>query len=653
MTRAGHGALVAIAVVAAIAVGACGSRAAVGRKVIVLGFDGLDYDLTRQMIAAGRLPGFAHLAATGGFSSLGTTIPPQSPVAWATFITGLDPGGHGIFDFVHRDPKTMLPYLSTTRTEPGGRALGVGRWQLPLSSGRVESLRRGQPFWEVLESRGVPTTIIRMPANFPPSGTATRELSGMGTPDLTGTYGTFAFYTSEPYAYVGQSLSGGVVHAVKVRNGQVRASLEGPENPFLKKPEKVRAEFTAHLDQANRHVKITVGADELLLAVGEWSDWVPISFSLAPTQSIGGEVRFYLKGLDPFFELYASPVNIDPMNPAMPVSHPGDYAAELAEATGRFYTQGMPEDTKGLKTGVLTEAEFLAQARLAADENRRQYRYVLDRFDDGLLFYYFGNVDQVSHMMWRARDPNHPAYNAVTDSPNASVVDELYRGLDAIVSDTLATLGPDDLLVVMSDHGFTSWRRAFHMNSWLRDHGYLALVDPNRRDDPGFFGNVDWSRTRAYAVGLNGLYLNLKGRERDGIVEPAEREALVSEIAAKLLGTMDPATGSAAISKMYRREDVFHLGGNEDIAPDLVVGYAKGTRGSDESALGGLPLDVLTDNTSAWSGDHCMDHETVPGILLSSRALQRPAATIHNLAAAILAEFGIDGFPGERRAKEY
>ncbi len=640
-----------LALVAAVATGACGSRPPVGRKVIVLGFDGLDYDLTRQMIASGRLPGFARLAESGGFSALGTTIPPQSPVAWSTFITGLDPGGHGIFDFVHRDPKTMLPYLSTTRTEPGGRTLGLGPWQLPLSSGTVESLRQGQPFWEPLEAKGISTTIIRMPANFPPSGTATRELSGMGTPDLTGTYGTFAFYTSEPYAYVGQSLAGGVVHAVKVRDGLVRASLEGPDNPFLKQPEKVRAEFTARLDQANRHARITVGTNEILLAVGEWSDWLPVSFSLAPTQSIGGEVRFYLKGLDPFFELYASPVNLDPMAPAMPISHPGSYAAELAEATGRFYTQGMPEDTKGLKTGVLTDAEFLAQARLAADENRRQYRYVLDRFDDGLLFYYFGNVDQVSHMMWRARDPQHPAYNAVTDTPNAMVVDELYRGLDTIVSDTLATLGPDDLLVVMSDHGFTSWRRAFHLNSWLRDQGYLTLIDPNRRDDPGFFGNVDWTRTRAYAVGLNGLYLNVKGRERDGIVEPGGREALAAEIAGKLLGTVDPATGGAAITKVYRREDVFHLAGNEDIAPDLVVGYAKGTRGSDESALGGLPPEVMVDNTGAWSGDHCMDHETVPGILLSNRALKQPAATIESLAAAILAEFGINGFP--RRSEEH
>lgn len=629
---------------AALVLGGCGGRTPVGRTVIVLGFDGLDYDLTRTMIASGRLPALARLAAAS-FAPLETTIPPQSPVAWSTFITGLDPGGHGIFDFVHRDPATMLPYLSTTRTEPPARRLAIGRWQLPLSSGRVELLRRGQPFWEVLEARGVPTTIIRMPANFPPSGTATRELSGMGTPDLLGTYGTFAFYTSEPFAFAGQTLSGGVVKAVRVRNGVVQATLEGPDNPFRRNAEKVAAEFTAFIDRDHRHVKIVAGSEERLLAVGEWSDWVPVAFPLAPSQSLHGEVRFYLRGLDPFFELYSSPVNIDPLAPAMPVSHPPGYAAELARATGRFYTQGMPEDTKAFKTGVLTAAEFLAQARIAGDENRQQYTHVLDRFEDGLLFYYFGNVDQVSHMMWRARDPEHPGFNAVSDAPNARVIEELYQGLDAVVADTLARLGPDDLLVVMSDHGFTSWRRVFHLNSWLRDNGYLAVLDPNLKDDPGLFVNVDWTRTRAYALGLNGLYVNLRGRERDGIVDPGARAALLDEIADKLLATIDSQTGKPAITKAYRREQAYRLNGNESIAPDLIVGYAKGTRGSDESALGGLPRDVMADNASHWSGDHCMDHEAVPGVLLSSRPLKRSTPSIQTLAAAILAEFGIDGFP--------
>jgi predicted AlkP superfamily phosphohydrolase/phosphomutase len=635
--------VVLLTIAIAAMVSGCNAPAPPGRKVIVLGFDGLDFDVTRQLIDAGKLPAFSRLAASGGFSSLGTTIPPQSPVAWSTFITGRDPGEHGIFDFVHRDPKTMEPYLSTTRTEPA-RAIGAGRWQLPIGSGRVESLRQGQPFWEVLEARGIPTTVIRMPANFPPSGTATRELSGMGTPDLQGGYGTFALYTSQPYA-AEQNPAGGVAYAVTFRDGRLESVLEGPGNPFLKNGDKLRAPFTARRDAAGRHVLLTVGDTERLLKVGEWSDWIPVTFAMVPTQSLHGQVRFFLKGLEPFFELYASPINIDPLAPAMPIAHPEDYASELAGATGRFYTQGMPEDTKALKAGVLSDAEFLAQARLAGDENLRQYRYVLDRFTGGLLFYYFGNTDQVSHMMWRARDPGHPAYDPKNDAPNADVVTALYEGLDAVVRETLDRLGPDDLLVVMSDHGFTSWRRAFHMNSWLRDQGYLALIDANRQDDPGFFANVDWSRTRAYALGLNGLYLNVRGRERNGIVAPESRAALADEIAAKLLATVDPATGAPAISKMYRREQVYHLAGFEDIAPDLIVGYAKGTRGSDESALGGLPREVIVDNTSAWSGDHCIDHEAVPGILLSNRPLRVPATSIQMLAGAVLAEFGVTGFP--------
>jgi predicted AlkP superfamily phosphohydrolase/phosphomutase len=305
----------------------------------------------------------------------------------------------------------------------------------------------------------------------------------------------------------------------------------------------------------------------------------------------------------------------------------------------------MPEDTKALKTGVLTEAEFLAQAAIAGEEVRRQYRHVLDGFRGGFLFYYFGNVDQVAHMMWRARDPGHPAYDAARDAPNAAVVEQLYQGLDAIVRETLDRLGPDDLLVVMSDHGFTSWRRAFHLNSWLRDQGYIALRDPARRDSTGYFDNVDWSRTRAYALGLNSLYVNLQGREKDGVVAPEARDALLGEIAAKLLAVLDPATGAPAITRVYRREQVYTEAGAAAIAPDLVIGYAKGTRGSDESALGAMPLEVIVDNTSAWSGDHCMDHDAVPGVLLSSRPLARPAPTLQQLAGALLAEFGIDNFP--------
>jgi predicted AlkP superfamily phosphohydrolase/phosphomutase len=626
----------------------CGGRGggAGGKRVIVLGFDGLDYSLTKSLIEKQRLPNFARLAASGGFAPLGTSIPPQSPVAWATFITGLDPGGHGIFDFIHRDAQTMTPYLSTSKTSGSSRTVTIGDWQIPLSGGSVELLRHGQPFWDVLEARGIETTIVRMPANFPPSGTATRELSGMGTPDLRGGYGWFSFYTSEPFAFGGRTLSGGTVYPITVQNHVVKAKLYGPNNPFRKVPEEISADFTLYLDVDRRGAKFVIGDEERLLKVGEWTDWVPVDFDLGvPTQSVRGMCRFYLRRLTPDVEVYVTPINIDPVSPVMPVSAPDDYAGELAAATGRFYTQGMPEDTKALKEGVFTRDEFLTQARLAGDENRRQYRFVLDGFTSGLLFYYFGNVDQISHMMWRTRDPTHPAYDPAQDAPYADVIEELYVGLDRIVGETLDRLGDDGTLVVLSDHGFTSWKRSFHLNTWLKEQGYLTLANPARQDDPGFFGNVDWTRTRAYGIGVNGLYINLQGREGQGVVAPADRDRLMGEISAKLLQTIDPKSGERAITKVYRREDVYSDAGYFDRAPDLVVGYAKGTRGSDQSALGGIPPEVIVDNTDAWSGDHCMDHEAVPGVLLSNRPLRKPAPSLDKLAAAILAEFGVEEFP--------
>jgi len=623
---------------------ACGRHNKTGRRVIVLGVDGLDYGLVRDLIDRGRMPNFARLAKAGRFSALETSTPPQSPVAWSTFITGLDPGRHGIFDFIHRNPKTMTPFLSTTRTEDGSWTIGVGHWQFPLRAGHVELLRRGEAFWDVLERHGIETTIVRMPANFPPSGAATRELSGMGTPDMLGTYGSFSFFTSDTQAFSGRSISGGVVVPVAVIDNTVHAQIDGPDHPYLVPAKKTHVEFAVYLDRVHGYAKLVVGEEERILHVGEWSDWVPVSLPLMPLDALSGECRFYLKQVDPQFELYVSPINIDPLRPALPISSPGSYAAELARGTGRFYTQGMPEDTKGLKAGVLSPEEFLTQAGLTEAESKAQYSYTLDHFTDGFLFYYFGHVDQVSHMMWRAMDPGHPAYTDA-DAKYRDVVPDLYADIDTMVGETLRRLGPNDLLVVMSDHGFMSWRRSFSVNSWLRDHGYLAVRDPDLATDPGLFANVDWARTRAYALGLNGVYINVRGREAHGIVDPSDRLALATEIATALQRAVDPATGTAPIRRMFRREDVYQMRDIADLAPDLIVGYAKGTRASDESSLGAVPRAEFADNTDAWSGDHCVDPAVVPGILLTSRPLRRPAASGQALAGAIVAEFGIEGFP--------
>ena len=273
-------AIVGVAALLLCAAAGCGTHhRTLGRRVIVLGFDGLDFSLTRDLMAQGRLPHFSKVAARGTFGALGTSTPPQSPVAWSSFITGLDPGRHGIFDFIHRDPKTMTPYLSTTRTVPPSHFVPLGRWQLPLTAGRVELLRQGEAFWERLETHGIETTVVRMPADFPPSGRATRELSGMGTPDLLGTYGTFSLYTSDPFATAG-AVAGGTIYRVDVTDHAVRATLEGPDNPLLKQPEKVTLPFAVHVDASRAYAKIVVGTEERLLRVGEWSDWVPLRFGL-------------------------------------------------------------------------------------------------------------------------------------------------------------------------------------------------------------------------------------------------------------------------------------------------------------------------------------------------------------------------------------
>ncbi len=641
-------AVILVACLLAVACGRAGRSDASVPRVIILGLDGMDYAVAGKLMAEGRLPGLARLAKTGGFGPLLSAVPPQSPVAWSDFISGMDAGGHGIFDFIHRDPATLDPYLSTSRTEPPKRVLKLGGWQFPLSDGKVELLRRGVPFWEVLTRRGIETTIVRIPANFPPSGTATRELSGMGTPDILGSYGTFSYFTTDRFAFLGKQISGGKVYRVEAEDGVVQARIEGPDHPLKLEPQKLSCPFSVYVDPDRPAVKVVLGSQEFVLQEGEWSDWQTVDFELLPLQTLTTTARFYLKQVRPELGIYVSPLNLDPLAPALPISNPASYAAELAKATGRYYTQGMPENTGALSAGVFTPAEFLKQAELAGQEILDQFPWVLSQFDRGLLFYYAGNLDLVGHMMWRPMDPEHPAYDADVDPPLADVVPTTYQKLDGLVTYALDHMREDDLLVVMSDHGFTSWRRTFHLNAWLHQNGYLAVKDESLPPVEGL-QNVDWSRTRAYGFGLSSLYVNLAGREKQGIVAPDARGPLVQELAARLAAVVDPGTGQPAIAHAYQREATYADLGQRQDGPDIVLGYAKRTRGSDESALGAVGREAFTDNTKPWSGDHIMDVPDVPGILATSRPLRKPVPDLRSLAAAVLAEFGVEDFPPPAR----
>jgi len=601
-------------------------------RMLILGFDGLDPELLDRFMAAGDLPAFAKLAAKGHYQRLGTTIPPQSPVAWSTFTTGLDPGGHGIYDFIHRDPSPpdgspIAPFLSTSRVEEEPWKLRVGRFTLPLRSGKTELLRGGRAFWNVLEDDGVSATILKIPANFPPEPSDARTISDMGTPDLRGTPRTFFFFTNDSKDGASRNVSGGVIRRIAVDGDHARASLPGPPNPFLASGDYAELAFDVWTDRRSQAVKLEIGGQAIVLGKGEWSGWIPIRFDLVPyLVTVPGIVRFHVASVDPL-RLYASPVNIDPANPALPISTPPDYSRDLYEHVGYYYTQGFAEDTNALTAGMLSDDEFLEQARDVYAERRKLLAVELGRFRSGLLFVYFGGVDQVSHTFWRTLE-------------KSSAILDAYRELDQALGEAVAAIesDPDVTLLVVSDHGFAPFARAVNLNTWLRDQKLLALR-PGVATGRELFADVDWSKTRAYGFGLNGLYLNLAGRERFGIVPPAERDALSADITSRLLGWKD-ANGQPIFRRVYRREDVYSAE-RRDLAPDLVLGYKRGYRVSNASALGEVSLALVEDNTSKWSGDHCIAAEEVPGVVLSNRAITRADVSLRDVAPTVLAQYGI------------
>jgi predicted AlkP superfamily phosphohydrolase/phosphomutase len=612
------------------------------QKLIILGIDGMDPQLLRQFMAAGKMPNFARLAQQGSFRELTTSIPPQSPVAWSNLITGMNAGGHGIFDFIHRDPKTFQLYFSTSRVQGPKHSLRLGNWVIPLGSGSADQLRHGTAFWEILDQHGVPNSIFRIPANFPPVPAKGKTFSGMGTPDLRGTYGTFSFYTDDPLATAG-SVEGGQVIPVQVENSRVRASLIGPDNSFRRGSPAATEPFMVAIDPLEPVAKISYQDQEFVLREGEWSRWAPVEFQLIPFfGNVKGICRFYLKQAHPRFQLYVSPVNIDPADPALPLSTPASYSRELAEEVGEFHTQGIAEDTKALSDAVLDDNEYLAQARTVLAEHRRIFDAEFPKFHEGVFFFYFSSLDLNSHMFWRLTDPAHPGYDAARAAQNGAAIEDFYRQMDEVLGEVLARLDDRTTLMVLSDHGFAPYARSFNLNTWLMQNGYIALKDGSTGDPNEPLANVDWSKTRAYGLGLNGLYLNLRGRESQGIVQPGTAfDALTRELVEKLLAVRDPKTGLPVITRLDRASDAYQ-GPYAQSGPDVLVGYNRGYRAGWKTILGAFPPDVFEDNTNPWSGDHCMDYTLVPGVLLSNRKVVADAPALTDIAPTILALFGIE-----------
>jgi predicted AlkP superfamily phosphohydrolase/phosphomutase len=603
----------------------------------------MDPNIVGDLMKEGRLPNLQRLRERGSFSRLESSVPPQSPVAWSNFITGKNPGGHGIYDFIARDPETYLPYLSTTVTEEATKTIKIGKWIIPLSKGEVKLLRRGKAWWEILEEHGIPVVNLRLPSNFPPSGKFTRSLSGMGTPDILGTYGTFSFYTTKPYVITEET--GGRIYIVDNFDNKVETRIVGPPNTFLEGSPDAEIPLTVYLDPDYPVGKIEVQDTEIILNEKEWSDWVTVRFSLMPFVSAQGIVRFYLKSVRPDFELYVSPIQLDPRAPALPISTPASYAKELAEAIGPFYTQGIAEETWALNEGRLNEKEYLMQTEFVFEQTKKMLDYELDRFEWGLLYCYFSTIDPLQHMFWRLRDPEHPMYDETLAAEYGNTIEHYYTRLDSVLGHAVGRVGEDATVIVLSDHGFTTFRKNFHLNTWLYWNGYIALRDDFREESEEFFENVDWSGTRAYALGLNGLYVNQIGREAEGIVAPGpEKEHLMDELRSKLTAIFDPENDEQVIARLYKANECYS-GECCNEAPDMIVGYNRAYRGSWETALGKVTRSLLTDNAKKWSGDHCMAKEVIPGVLFTSKRTGYTQPALYDLAPTILGEFGIDKLP--------
>ena len=633
------------------------------RKMIFLGLDGLDPDLTEQFMAEGKLPNLQRLRDEGTFRRLRTTYPPLSPVAWATFATGVNPGKHSLYDFLNRSIRTYVPELSSSRVRAPSKWLTLGRWHIPLNRATVEMRRKSRTFWSILGDHHIGSSILRVPITFPPEKFNGKQLSAMCTPDLLGTQGSFQQFTTSKT--VEPLFEGGNRFELERDGDRFSGSIEGPPNPLRTDSEPMRVPFRLTLNGDAQSARLDLDGERLTLERGEYSPWMRLTFRAGWGVKVQGVARFLLTEADPdvslpVVSLYVTPINIDPEKPALPISHPSYYATYLAKLLGTYSTLGLAEDTWALNERVIDEKAFLEQAYLICDERERMYMNALKKTRQGIVACVFDTSDRVQHMFYRYLEPDHPAHrtnpngagpnganpsgagpNGAEEADYRKVIEDLYRHMDGIVGKSLEYVDDETVFFVLSDHGFKSFQRGVNLNTWLLENGYLVLKDGASESGP-YLKGVDWSQTRAYTFGLTGVYLNQKGRESQGIVPAgAEAAALKKELAEKFTGLEDPERGTTAIREAWAKESIYR-GPYMDAAPDVVIGYSAGYRSAWDAALGKVGGPVFADNSKAWSGDHCMDPALVPGVVFCNRSFEAEDPGIEDLAPTVLSLFGVE-----------
>lgn len=612
------------------------------RRFIVVGFDGQDPGITDRLLEEGKLPNFERLAKDGDYKRLQTVYPALSPVAWSSYSTGTNPGGHNIFDFVERDRRSYLPKQASTEIGKLEHTFKLGKYRIPLHTPTLRLLRKSKPFWTILGEHNIWSTVLRVPITFPPEKFYGAQLSAMMVPDLLGTLGSFLYFSSRNGNGHDDSFTEGGIRRALTREGKrFSGIIEGPPNSFLEGEPPLVLPISIENGLAGGAATVTVGKEVIELMPRELSPWLTLRFKAAPGITVTGVSRLMLTELDEHCGLYMTPINIDAEKPAMPISHPSYYSTYLAKKIGTFATLGLAEDTVAMNEGITDDATFLQQAYDIDKERRKMFFAALKRLRKGSLTCVFDATDRIQHMFWRYTEKGHPADSGNGDSPHRNAIEELYIRNDELVGRILDEMRDGDLLVVMSDHGFSSFRRCVNLNRWLLDNGYLALKE-GASGKGDLLRDVDWSATRAYCLGLAGMFLNVRGREAQGIVEPGEEaRSLKAELAAKLNGLVDEEKGEIGINEIFDTAQIYS-GPYVENAPDFIVGFNAGYRTSWECANGIVAGPVFEDNLKPWSGDHGIDPRLVPGILFCNRKIDAEEASILDLAPSILTLFGIE-----------
>ena len=556
-------------------------------KTLIIGFDSFDPAVFEEMAGKNQLPNLEKFSQQGGYSKLEVCSPPQTEVSWTSIATGMDPGGHGVFDFVHRDPSTYIPYVSILRTQKSA----VGEQFVPPYTTRT--------LFEEAAELGYPATALWWPAMFPARpGVPVNVLPGLGTPDIRGQLGVGALLTTADE----QLKKTTVVKLTHAGKDSFTASLPGPQTQGREGPRTISVPVRLDvIDQTS--ARLTIDNQRVDLKLGQWSDIVELRFKAGLLMQIHAITRFIVTSLQGVTRVYSLPLQIHPMHTPWHYASSPSFAKKLWKDVGPYLTLGWPQDTTGLEDGCITDEQFLDLCQLIFTRRIEILQYFMKDFREGVLASIFDDLDRVQHMFFHNR---------------MDVVQDWYRRLDRFIGDVSAQVDQWSgkyRYLILSDHGFSNFGRKVHLNRWLLDQGYLSM-----KNGGSDLSGVDWSRTRAYAVGLNSIYLNVSGREGQGIVSADELEPLLGEIQTRLLDWKDDDQ-RAIIQKMRLKHETYS-GPYTRFGPDLVVGYAPGYRASAETGLGKVPAASLESNTDHWGADHCMDADIVPGVIFANRDLR-------------------------------